>query len=141
LYCHPMSFFKAPRRTPREAIRGKSSALRGSQSWLTMMTMTKKMDDSDKEYVVAVEHGIKRQAWLLIDHFEKLLEAASLNHAYPIRHKLKDCNMMKYFMTLGSLSQGKEPEGDPSGKGTTPFPREEAVMTVYDGRPREVPYI
>jgi hypothetical protein len=33
--------------------------------------------------------------------------------------------------------------GDPGEKGVTPFPREEVVMTVYDGRlppSREAPY-
>jgi hypothetical protein len=43
--------------------------------------------------------------------------------------------MMKNFMTSGSLIRDKEPKGDPGGKGVMPFPREEAVMTVYDGLP------
>jgi hypothetical protein len=39
--------------------------------------------------------------------------------------------MMKNFMTSGALSKGKKPEGDPC---MAPFPREEAVMSIY-GRP------
>jgi hypothetical protein len=39
--------------------------------------------------------------------------------------------MMKNFMTSGALSKGKKPEGDPGGKGVAPFPREEAVMSIY----------
>jgi hypothetical protein len=70
---------------------------------------------------------------LLTDHFERLLEEACLNHVYSIKSKLKDCDMMKIFMTTGSLTRGKEPEGDSSEKGMTPIPGEEVVMTVYDG--------
>jgi hypothetical protein len=29
------------------------------------------------------------------DHFEKLLEETCSNHTYPIKHKLKDCDMIK----------------------------------------------
>jgi hypothetical protein len=65
------------------------------------------------------------------DYFEKLLEAACANHAYAVKHKLKECTMMKNFMALGALSKGKKPEGEPGGKGAAPFPREEAVMTIY----------
>jgi hypothetical protein len=43
--------------------------------------------------------------------------------------------MMKDFMTSGSLTQGKELEEDPGGRDTTPFPGEDAVITVYDGHP------
>jgi hypothetical protein len=35
-------------------------------------------------------------------HIKRLLEEACLNHAYPVRHKLKDRGMMRSFMTLGS---------------------------------------
>jgi hypothetical protein len=38
------------------------------------------------------------------NHFKKLLEETCPNHAYLIRHKLRDCGMMKSFMTSGSLS-------------------------------------
>jgi hypothetical protein len=57
------------------------------------------------------------------------------NHVYPINHKFKDCRMMKDFMTSGSLTQGKELEEDPGGRDTTSFPREDAVITVYNGHP------
>jgi hypothetical protein len=43
--------------------------------------------------------------------------------------------MMKIFMTSGSLTRDKEPEEDQGGRGVTPFPGEEMVTTVYDGRP------
>jgi hypothetical protein len=43
--------------------------------------------------------------------------------------------MMKYFMTTGSLTRDRELEEDPGRRGATPFPGEDAVVTVYDGRP------
>jgi hypothetical protein len=38
------------------------------------------------------------------DYMKRLHEEACPNHAYPIRHKLKDCSMMRSFMTSGSLN-------------------------------------
>jgi hypothetical protein len=49
----------------------------------------------DEELVVAVGREFKRQTRQPTDHFEKLLEATCPNHMYPIRHKLKECTMMK----------------------------------------------
>jgi hypothetical protein len=43
--------------------------------------------------------------------------------------------MMKNFMILGSLTPGMEPDEDPGASDTMPFPEEDAVITVYDGRP------
>jgi hypothetical protein len=47
--------------------------------------------DSSGEGFIAVAEPPK-------DHFEKL-EATCPHHPYPIKHKLKDCTMMKKFMT------------------------------------------
>jgi hypothetical protein len=46
----------------------------------------------------------KRMGRLPMDHFKRLLEEACPNHKYPVRHKLKDYNMMRIFMTSGSLT-------------------------------------
>jgi hypothetical protein len=62
-----------------------------------------------------------------MNHFKKLLDEICLNHAYPIKHKLGDCDMMKNFMALRSLAPD---EGD-----MTPFPGENTVMMIYYGRP------
>jgi hypothetical protein len=67
--------------------------------------------------------NVKCQARPPTDHFLRLLKEAYPNRAYPIKHKLKDCVMMKNFMTSGSLTRDKEPEEDPGGRGATPFPR------------------
>jgi hypothetical protein len=56
-------------------------------------------------------------------------EVACLNNAYPIKHKLKECAMMKSFMISGALSKGKKPKGDPGAKGVAPIPGEEAART------------
>jgi hypothetical protein len=42
--------------------------------------------------------------------------------------------MMKNYRTIGALTKGKRPEGDPVGKVVAPFHGEEAVMSIY-GRP------
>jgi hypothetical protein len=70
-----------------------------------------------------------------MDHFKKPLQETCPNHTYLVKHKLKDCSMMKSFMTLGSLSQGMEVNKVPDEGDTMPFQGEDAVTTIYDGRP------
>jgi hypothetical protein len=41
----------------------------------------KKVDDYDKECVMAIECSVKHQARLSTDHIERLLEEACPNHA------------------------------------------------------------
>ena len=36
------------------------------------------------------------------NHFEKMLEGPSANHAFPIKHLLKDCGLMRKFLSRGS---------------------------------------
>jgi hypothetical protein len=43
--------------------------------------------------------------------------------------------MMRNFMTLGFLTLGVELNEGPDGSDTTPFPRENDVLTVYGGCP------
>jgi hypothetical protein len=83
--------------------------------------------------ITTAAHGNKHQARPPTYHFRRLLEEVCLNHAYPIRHKLKDYDMMKSFMILGSFTRGTELDKDPSGSDTMPFPREDVVMTVHGG--------
>jgi hypothetical protein len=42
--------------------------------------------------------------------------------------------MMRSFMNLGFLSWGAELDEGPDGSDTTPFPEENAIITVYGGR-------
>jgi hypothetical protein len=65
-----------------------------------------------------------------MDHLRSLLEEACPNNAYPIRHKLKYCSMMRSFMTSGSLTKGAELDEGLDKINMTSFPEENAIMTV-----------
>jgi hypothetical protein len=41
--------------------------------------------------------------------------------------------MMKNYMTTGTFTRGKKPEGSSVGKVVTPFPEEKVVMLIYGG--------
>jgi hypothetical protein len=69
------------------------------------------------------------------NYLNMLLEEACPNHAYPIRHKLKDYGMMRSFMTSWSLTRGAELDEALDGSDTMPFPGENAILTVYGGCP------
>jgi hypothetical protein len=90
-------------------------------------------NDSNEELVATTERDFKCQVWQPADHFEKLLEVTYPNHAYPIRHKLKECTMMKNYMSMRTLTKDKKLEGDSVGKAAAPFPKEKAVMSIYGG--------
>jgi hypothetical protein len=51
----------------------------------------------------------------------------------PVRHKLKECTMMKNYMTTRTFARGKKPEGDLTRKVVAPLPKEKAVMSIYGG--------
>ena len=79
------------------------------------------------------------------DHFEKLLEAPCNNHEGPVKHALKDCNLMKKFLA-GTMkprapeaakknARGQEDEDDEAG-----YPREDgAVLMIFGGTPARPP--
>jgi hypothetical protein len=92
---------------------------------------SEKAGNSDEEYVTIIERDIKHQAQQSKDHFKKLIEATCPDHSYPIKHKLKDCTMMKKFMTSWAFSKGRKPKADPGRKGATPIPGEAEVMTIF----------
>jgi hypothetical protein len=93
----------------------------------------RKAGGSSVGHIVTTAHGDKHQVRPPIDHFRRLLEDAFLNHTYPVRQKLKDCDMMKSFMISGSFTHIMELNKDPSGSDTMPFLGEEAIMTIYGG--------
>jgi hypothetical protein len=70
-----------------------------------------------------------------IDHFKRLLEEACPNHTYPDRNKLKDYDMIRCFMTSGSLTWGAELNEGSDGCDTMPFPKENAVTMVHRSCP------
>jgi hypothetical protein len=93
----------------------------------------KEAGDSNEVLITAVERDFKGEAREAIDHFKKLLKAIFPNHAYPIRHKLWECTMMKNYMTTWAFTRGKKPEGDSTGKAAAPFIKEKVVMSIYSG--------
>jgi hypothetical protein len=98
----------------------------------------KGVGDSDEECLAAAEHDFKCQMRPPKDHFEKLLKATYSHHSYPIRHKLKDCNMMKKFMTLGAFSKDRKSGGFLGGKSVAPILGEAEAITIFD-RPHRGP--
>jgi hypothetical protein len=46
-------------------------------------------------FIAAIERNFKWQTWLSKDHFEKLFEVTYPYHPYPVKHKLKDCTIIK----------------------------------------------
>jgi hypothetical protein len=70
-----------------------------------------------------------------MDHLEKLLEATCPNHTYPIMYSLKECTLMKNYMTTGSLVRNKKSKGDLGRKAAPPFLEEKVVMLIYGGPP------
>ena len=62
--------------------------------------------------VAAADHkGGRKPTEGTLNHFEKLLEGPCPNHAYPIKHLLKDCGLMRWFLSGGTNKgeQGKDP--------------------------------
>jgi hypothetical protein len=93
------------------------------------------MNNFDMEHITTDGRSVKRHTRPPTKHFERILEEACPNHMYLIKHKLKDCGMMKDFMVSGSLTRGMEPEEDPGGRDVMSFPGEDAVVMVYIGHP------
>jgi hypothetical protein len=69
------------------------------------------------------------------DNFKRLHEEACPNHAYPIRHKLKDCGMKRSLMASGSITCSVELDEGLNGSVMTLFSEENVIMMVYGGRP------
>jgi hypothetical protein len=55
----------------------------------------KKAGGSGGGHIVTISHSNKCHARPPTDHFKRLIEEACTNHAYPVRHKLKDYGKMK----------------------------------------------
>jgi hypothetical protein len=85
--------------------------------------------------VVAATGSGKSQARPPTYHFEKLLEETCSNHAFPVKLKLRDYDMMKNFMASRSIVRGMEVDEVPNEGNTTSFLKEDVVMINHDGRP------
>jgi hypothetical protein len=80
-------------------------------------------DDADEELIAATEHDFKRQPQQPTNQFEKLVKATYPNHTYPIRHKLKECTMMKNYMTTKTFSRVRKLKDDPTRKDVPQSPK------------------
>jgi hypothetical protein len=131
---------KAADKGAKRSTKGTKRGAKKQPEWVTVATSCdegdngKEADNSDKELVATVERDFKRQAWQPADHFENLLMDTFPNHAYPVRHKLKEYIMINNYMTTRAFTNDKKPEGDLAGKAAIPFPEEKAAMSIY-GRP------
>jgi hypothetical protein len=116
--------------TIRSTKRGAKGGKRGKSvvHHLTMVNtdgnVRDEIENSDEEFMATTEHNFKWRIRLPKDHFEKILEAACPHHPYPIKHKLRDCTMMKRFMTSGAPPGGDEPASNSRGRGTMLVPGE-----------------
>jgi hypothetical protein len=55
----------------------------------------KKAGGSGGGHIATISHSNKHHTRPPTDHFKRLIEEACTNHAYPVRHKLKDYGKMK----------------------------------------------
>jgi hypothetical protein len=133
-----------PKASNKGTKRRARSDNRGPKRWPQQVTVTTSCDegdndkdvgDSDEELIATTESEVKCQARLLADHFEELLKVTCPNHRFPIRNKLKECPMMKNYMTMRTFVRGKKHESDSTGRAAAPFHEERADMLIYGGSP------
>jgi hypothetical protein len=91
-------------------------SIKGGNKWRKQRpqgttTTTSHDDGRDREaggsgmgHILTTAHSDKHPVRAPTDHFKRLLEEACPNHAYTARHKLKDCNIMRSFMTSAFLT-------------------------------------
>jgi hypothetical protein len=79
----------------------------------------KEIENSNEEFIAVAKRDFKQRTRPPKDHFEKILEASYHHHPYPIKHKLRDCTMMRRFMSsVGTPPDGDEVTRDLRGGGT-----------------------
>ena len=70
-------------------------------------------------------------------HFEKLLEGPCPNHVFPVKYLLKDCSLMRKFLSGGSNKgeQGKEPAPttDDAKEKDDGFPTPYGCLMIFGG--------
>jgi hypothetical protein len=96
----------------------------------------KEADSSGVARVVTAAGNSKRLAWPPTDHFERLLEEVCPNHTYPIKHKLRDCGMMKNFYDGCSTPSVQPKSKDPNSLQLGTRGREDVGAQIF-----QYPYI
>ena len=75
----------------------------------------------------------------LPNHFNKLMDSPCTNHAYPIKHLYKDCELLKRFLRNAAKpkdGKGKEDatkKGDAANKDSGDFPDPKECIMIFDG--------
>ena len=75
----------------------------------------------------------------LPNHFNKLMDSPCTNHAYPIKHLYKDCELLKRFLRQADRpKQGNDKEvaakkGGMTGKDGDNFPDPEECIMIFGG--------
>ena len=60
--------------------------------------------------IAMADHTNKQPQQGLPDHFHELMESPCTNHAYPVKHLYKDCELLKRL--LRQASRPKEEKGE-----------------------------
>jgi hypothetical protein len=90
------------------------------------------VESSNEEFVATAERDFKRHSRPPKGHFGMILEATYPHHPYHAKHKLRDCTMMRRFMTSGAPAGGNEPVRNSKGNGMALVPVEAEVVTITD---------
>ena len=71
------------------------------------------------------------------NHFKKLLEGPCPNHAFLVKHLLKDCSLMRWFLSGGSNKgeHGKDPAPtvDDAEEKDDGFPTLDGCLMIFEG--------
>jgi len=97
----------------------------------------KKQRHEDSLVATADHKGGQKPVEGASNHFEKMLEGPCPNHAFPIKHLLKDCGLMRKFLA-GSTNkgeQGKEPApaADDAEEKDDGFPTLDGCLMIFEG--------
>ena len=97
----------------------------------------KKQQREDSLMAAADRKGGRKPKEGTLNHFEKLLQGPWPNHAFPVKHLLKDCSLMRRFLSEGSNKgeHGKDPDPtmeDTEGKDGG-FPTLDGCLMIFGG--------
>ena len=97
----------------------------------------KKQRHEDSLVAVADRKGGRKPTECNPNHFENLLDGSSPNHAFPVKHLLKDYGLMRRFLSGGSNKgeQGKDPPPttDDAEEMNDGFPTPDGCLMIFGG--------
>jgi hypothetical protein len=91
-------------KSTKKGAKGEKKGQKCHPRHLTLVTnnCNEEVEDSDEECVAIAERDFKRCTRPPKDHFKMIHEATCPHHPYHVKHKLRDCTMMKKFMSSGA---------------------------------------